>query len=485
MIRVSEQSTEHNTELETLLSKEAVERTQSLSQHALTEQFNRMRFTEVGNAEYLEAKYGDQIRYSPERNRWFVWDSRRWAEDTLDSIQKLARECLFARIREGVEKMKQGRATNGTKDLEWAVRSARRSTLINSVEIAKTKGDIPIRLSELDTDPWLLNCENGTIDLRTGELREHKQSDLITKLMPVEYDPEAKCPRWTQFLNEIMNGNRRLIAFLQRSVGYSLTGDVSEQCWWLLYGTGANGKSTFLEVIRAMIGDYSCVSDFSTFMLKSQGGVRNDIARLRGSRLVTAAEAEGESRLAEVLIKQLTGGDSITARFLYGEYFEFKPQFKLFLAANHKPRITGTDHAIWRRIRLVPFSITIPDEDQDKQLPDKLQEELPGILAWAIKGCLEWQQKGLKPPAEVQEATNEYRSEQDVLAEFLGECCTFGHTEEAEHAKLYRAYEEWAENHGERRESKAMFGRMLEEKGITKRRGPRGKTVRLGIGLKG
>jgi putative DNA primase/helicase len=271
----------------------------------------------------------------------------------------------------------------------------------------------PVIPEHLDQDPWLFNVENGTIDLKTGELRPHERGALITKLAPVQYDREAECPTWWKFLMRIFNGNLALIEFLQKAVGYALTGSTREQCLFFLHGLGANGKSTLLEIIHTLLGDYAHRTSSETFLIKKSGGIPNDVAALRGARLVGAVEVESGRRLAEVLIKEMTGGDRISARFLHAEWFDFKPEFKIFLAANHKPVIRGTDHAIWRRIHLIPFNVQIPKPEQDRDLPEKLKAELPGILNWALEGCQMWQLYGLEPPAEVQAATQDYREEMD------------------------------------------------------------------------
>ena len=234
----------------------------------------------------------------------------------------------------------------------------------------------------------------------------------------------------------------------------------------MLYGTGANGKSTFIETIQTLLGDYAQRADFTTFIARNNDGPRNDVARLVGARLVATAEAESGKRLSEVVVKQLTGGDTISARFLYGEFFEYQPQFKIFLAANHKPVIRGTDHAIWRRIKLIPFTVTIPEEERDKQLAAKLRQELPGILAWALRGCLEWQQMGLGEPEEVRHATAEYRDEMDALVEFLEECCIRDETAKVATGVLYHAYKNWCEDNDETAFKKNTFARCLGERGF-------------------
>jgi putative DNA primase/helicase len=299
----------------------------------------------------------------------------------------------------------------------------------------------------------------------------------------VEYDPAAKCPLWETFLGRIMAGNERIIRFLQRAVGYSLTGLTREQLLFLLYGRGSNGKSTFLEVLRAIFGDYACQSEFATFLERRDDSIRNDVARLDGARLVTAIETERTRRLSEPLVKQLTGSDTVTARFLHQEFFEFKPTFKLWLATNHKPTIQGTDEGIWRRIRLIPFTVEIPAPERDLELGEKLLAESSGIVRWAVEGCLEWQRHGLMAPPEVIAATTEYRTESDVLATFLDECCVVAADAKVTAGELYKLYREWADRAGEKMESQRWFSQAIAERGFGKdRKGPGGKVQYLGVG---
>jgi putative DNA primase/helicase len=268
---------------------------------------------------------------------------------------------------------------------------------------------------------------------------------------------------WDRLLAE----DAELVRFVQKAVGYSLTGSTEEQCLFMLYGTGANGKSTLLQTVSGLLGDYARQTRTETLLVQRGDGVRNDLARLQGARFVSAVEVEGGRRLAEALVKQLTGGDRIAARFLYGEHFEFRPAFKLWLAVNHRPSVQGTDHAIWRRIRLLPFTVTIPEAEQDKRLMEKLQAELPGILRWAVEGCLVWQQEGLKPPKAVQQAIGEYRAEMDVLAAFIEQCCTLGPQQKVGTSTLYAEYGAWCTEMGETAMTQKALAGTLKERGCT------------------
>ena len=351
--------------------------------------------------------------------------------------------------------------------------------------ITLAQSAIPILPAELDTDPWLFNCQNGTLGLmNTGELRPHQREDFITNTCLVDYGPSAEAPTWKAFLNRIMAGNQNLIAFLQRAAGMSLTGITSERVMFILYGTGANGKTTFLEALRGVLGDYALRTPTETLLAKRDGAIPCDVARLRGARFVTASEAEQDKKLAESLIKDLTGGDTVSARFLHGEWFDFKPECKLWLATNHKPVIKGTEPAIWDRIRLIPFNVTIPEGERNPKLLDLLLAEAPGILNWLVKGCLAWQHEGLGTPDEVKKATGGYRLEMDVLGTFLAEMTIDKPEATVEASSLYESYRSWCQGNSEETITGTAFGRAMGEKGYEKGNavGTR-RVIYKGIGL--
>lgn len=271
----------------------------------------------------------------------------------------------------------------------------------------------------MDTHPWLLNVANGTLDLRTGQLRPADRADLLTKAAPVVYAPTATCPQWEAFLDRILGGDKELIRYVQKAASYSLTGLDTEECFFVLHGVGQNGKSTLVETLSALLGtDYAQQATPDLLMQKKQDRHATELAVLRGARLVASVETGQGKRLNESLIKSMTGGDRIRANFMHQETFEFRPEFKVWLSTNHKPVITGTDLGIWQRIRLIPFNVQIPDNERDGAFKTRLRESaaLSGILNWAIEGALLWQQEGLKPPQAVTEATQAYREEMDVLA---------------------------------------------------------------------
>jgi putative DNA primase/helicase len=341
---------------------------------------------------------------------------------------------------------------------------------------------------DFDRDPWLLNCANGLLDLRTGRLRPHDPAAMCSKLAGAAYEPEAKCPGWERFLAEVFDGDEALILYVQLAVGYCLTGSTAEDCFFLCHGGGRNGKSTFLRVLRDLFGDYAAHTDFATLTIERerQAAIRNDLARLAGARLVTAIETSEGVRFAEGVVKALTGGDPVTARFLHKEFFEFDPQFKLWLGCNHKPRVRDTSEAFWRRVRLLPFEVQFSGnrERNREELLAELRAELPGILAWAVCGCLAWQEVGRLPlPDRVRAATEGYRVEEDVLSQFLADSCLTGPGLEVGASDLYQAYCEWCAANGEHPLSQTRFGRALGEKGFAKARTRTARWEYRGLGL--
>ena len=332
------------------------------------------------------------------------------------------------------------------------------------IELARSEPGIAVLPKELDADPWLLNATNGTINLRTAALRPHDPVDLITKCAGTHYDPAAQCPRFLAFLERFLV-HQELIDYLQLVVGYILTGMTAEQVFFLFHGKGSNGKSSLIEAIRAMLGDYVVHADIRTFLTRRGEGPRNDLARLAGARLVTAVETARGQRLDDGLMKQLTGGEPITARFLFAEEFEFHPAMKLLLAFNHKPEIKDHGPAMWRRVRLVPFTVEIPEAEQVKDfIGTTLKPELPGILAWAVRGCLAWQKRGLPTPPAVATATRQYREESDDLASFLAERCRMEPGLRVGATALFQAFRSWASESGIPAISQKEFGTQLGER---------------------
>lgn len=422
--------------------------------------------TDLGNAKRLVRLHGQDFHYCHESKKWLVWDGRRWGEDTTGEMLRRAKDTVMQIYAEASREPDEERRRKLAKH---AARSESEKWIGAMISLAQSEPGIPVRPRELDANPWLLNCLNGTLDLRTGELQPHRREDLLTKLVEIDYDPKATCPRWESFLNRIMNGNQNLIQFLQRAIGYTLTGSVTEQVFFICFGSGANGKTVFLRILQALLGEYGKPVDPELLMARPGSVHPTGRADLMGARLAVAIETEEGRRLNETLLKWLTGGDKLKARFMRQDFFEFEPTHKIWIATNHKPIIRGTDYAIWRRIRLIPFNVTIPVEDQDKRLTEKLQGELPGILAWAVRGCLAWQKDGLWVPEEVRTATEDYRSEMDIIAQFLEEKCVIDPTLRVKASDLYRAYSAWCEENNEQPLAQRNFGMRLSERGFERK----------------
>ena len=435
--------------------------------------------SDLGNAERLIAAHGDDLRWIPGLG-WFAWDGSRWQRD--ESGEPLRRAKLTARaILHDAANCDDEALRKATA--KWARASEAEPRLRAAVSLAASERRVIANPADLDTDPWAFNTFTGTIDLRTGKLRTHRREDMLTKLAPVAYDPDAQCPVWTEFLRTIFAGDEDLIDYVQRWAGYSLTGSTREQVIALCWGAGSNGKTTMQETLRRALGDYAAHTPSSTLLERDHGdAIPNDLARLRGTRLVTASETGDGRRLDEERVKAITGSDVIAARYMRAEWFEFRPNFKVWASTNHLPRVRGTDHALWRRIRLIPFSVTIADEDQDRDLPEKLTGETPGILAWAVRGCLDWQRHGLGAPEAVTNATREYRTDMDLIGRFLADCCEIKPDAEAEAGALWLAFCTWAEANHERTGTQTAFGRQLTERGFETRRQAKARK-RIGLQL--
>lgn len=440
------------------------------------------KYTDLGNARRFVARYRGAVLYCEAWSRWFLWDSMRWAED--ERLEVMARAADLIRSLYAVAK-KIKDEDERKAFLSHLIKSESHRSIHAMVTLAKSDRAVARHPDDFDNDQWLCAVKNGTLDLRTGHLRSHDQKDMITKLAPVVYDAAARCPNWLAFLDMIMLGRQSLVDFLKRALGSSLTGITSDKAMFILYGPGGdNGKSTMVEVIEMLLGNYARRTPVETFLKKREGSIPNDIARLRGARFVWAAENDRGVRLAESLIKEMTGGDRMAARFLHGEFFEFMPTFKIWFATNHKPTIRG-DAAIWRRLKLVPFDYTIPKDRQKKrhEVMAMFQSELPGILNWAIEGCLEWQRDGLGVPDEVINATREYESEQDTFSMFLEEKCVRVANARVLSLALYREYKTWAEEHGETAASHKTFASLMSERGFAKSKTMKG-ALYSGLGLR-
>ncbi|NLY09671.1 MAG: DNA primase, partial [Tissierellia bacterium] len=394
--------------------------------------------------------------YSYVDKGWYFYNGKKWEFDLIGYVKRLTEEVI--------KDMRKELAYCETEEEEKAFFKHLKYTRNNRGKtnmLKESEHRLPILPDEFDKRKDVFNCMNGVIDLRNGKLMDHSYDQFLSKMSYVEYTDNIDCPRWMEFLNQIFDHDTELIHYIQKAIGYSMTGSTKEQCVFFCYGNGRNGKSTFLDIIAAIMGDYATNIQPETIMVQNrQSGANSDIARLKGARFVTTVEPNQGARINEGLLKQLTGGDTVTARHLYGREFEFEPEFKLWMATNHKPIIRGRDLGIWRRMHLIPFTVEIPDNKVDKNLKYKLKRELTGILNWAVEGAIKWQREGLKMPKAVMDAVKEYKSEMDVITAFLEDCTVQG-PGEIQSSVLYKAYSHWADENNEYKMSSTMFGKEM------------------------
>ncbi len=456
---------------------------ENAADQAKTPPIKAFALTDLGNAERFVYQHSANVRYCALTRCWSIWNGRYWEEDVTEQIYHLACGTIRDIPREAELYSVDG--SRRAKVLKWATQSEARERVRAMVELAQPAPEVAIRPDLFNQDPWLLTCRSGTLNLKTGELQPHQRQDYISKLAPVEYDPQATCPTWERFLDCIFAQRTSLIDYVQKICGYCLTGNTDEHDFYFLYGNGANGKSTLIKTLMALLGnDYARQASSSALTARCTDSIGEDIAVLQGARLVAAVELDEGRKLAEGLLKQLTGGDLVRARMLYANSFEFLPTFKLLLASNHKPTITGTDNGIWRRIKLIPFTVAVPEAQQDPQLFGKLQAELPGILNWCLAGCLKWQQEGLDTPAEVKGATSGYREDSDLIGAFLEENVSLKSPDARIQVKvLYENYQRWMESAGERTLSMRRFNDRLKERGYQSVAGTGNLKFWQGIGL--
>jgi P4 family phage/plasmid primase-like protien len=446
-------------------------------------------WTEQGNTQKLVAAHGMDMKYCPQRGLFFVYDGGRWRPDETGQVARWAKGIsrgLWGELNRQVDGDLDDKAL-----IKHCIASETARGIAAMMKLAQSEADIVRPIVQFDADPFLLNVLNGTINLRDGAFRPHDRGDLITKLAPVAYDPNARCPRFDQFMVEIMNTNHGLIDYLARVFGMGLSGDITVQEAYFLWGGGANGKNVLIDTVLGIMGDYAGIAPPGLLTTRTNDEHPCEIADLAGKRLVVSSETEEDAKLRVQLVKRMTGDPTLKARFMRQDYFEFPRTHKTILVTNNKPLIRESTNAVWRRIRLVPFTVTIPAEKQDPQLTAKLRDEWPGILAWAVRGCLDWQRNGMQTPEEVIYATQSYQFEQDVLGEYIeARCVRGGENVKVGRAELFCDYQSWAKQTGEHfaMERNAFFERVRRIKGVSESQWrPLGSTTPIrgfrGIGL--
>lgn len=409
---------------------------------ALTACFNP---TDLGNAERLVARYRDRIRYCAQRDKWLLWDNKRWRWDDSAAIERMAKRTAKSILVEASQLAK-------SEDLvKWALQSENQKRIMAMIALARSEEGIPIHLSELDANPWLLNCENGTVNLKTGELMQPSRDDMITRSTGVAYKPEARSEIWDKVLADATGGDAMLAVYLQRMVGYMLLGDPVERACFFLYGPPGTSKSTFIEAAHVALGEYSQTAAFDTWLVRAHvGGNRGDLVRLAGARLVTSTEVAANAKWDDSLLNNVTGGDEITAAAKYEDDVTFKPTFTLLFAANNAPTVADQAEGFWKRMRRVPLTAVIPLEKQDRGLKAKLHlpEQAEAILAWAIDGCLEYLKHGFAECPAVEASTAEYKAEVDHFSEFLSDCFVIDSAGSVTRKQFREKYLEWSEEVG-------------------------------------
>jgi putative DNA primase/helicase len=428
--------------------------------------------TDQGNASRMVAAFGASFRHCHPWDKSLVWDGKRWRLDDTAEVERFAKETVRCMYAEGAAAVDE--ATRKAL-VTHALRSESAGRLAAMIRLARSEPGISVLPQELDRDPWLLNCPNGCLDLRTGRLRQHDRKDLVTKLSPTPFEAKAVCPTWERFLLDVFAGDAELVGYVQRLAGYALTGDVREQKLPVFWGAGGNGKTTLINAILEVIGDNYGMSAPADFLLAKHGEQHpTGLADLLGKRLVVTSETGKGRRLNEALVKSLTGGDRIRARRMREDYWEFAPSHKVLLVTNNRPEVRGTDHGIWRRVQLVPFTVTFPEGRQDKDLPARLRGEAAGILAWMVRGALEWKAAGLRPPASVLAATADFRSEEDAIGAFLAEACRTGSESfRCKASALYQRFRGWVSDSGEKGGladlSQRRFGAEMTARGFKRK----------------
>ena len=405
-------------------------------------------FTDLGNTERFLDRHKDSFRFTSGKG-WYSFDGTRWVPESDAAVNRAAWETVRAIGDEPGPTTEPGER-NPMTPRKWMRQSESAARVSAIVSMAKSAGGICVKEEEFDQHDWLFNTVSGTIDLKTGTLHPHDRSQLLSTISPVKFDPRAECPKWMEFLEKVMQGDQELVSFLQRLAGYTMSGSVAEQAFCVNWGEGSNGKSTYLDVLSTVMGGYADTTPFNTFSERKNGGIPNDLAALHKARMVICSEGARTTKLAEAMIKNVTGSETVSARFLHHEFFSFRPKFTLFLQSNHKPVITGTDHGIWRRVRFIPWLYTFSDAEINKHwAQEEVEAEGPGILNWMIKGCLEYQRICLAEPEVVRAAIAQYRENSDTLGIWLKDECTKVPGHETPSGGFYAVYRSWARDTGE------------------------------------
>jgi putative DNA primase/helicase len=428
-------------------------------------------WTDAGNSERLIAEHGQNLRYVPAWETWISWHGSRWEIDKGYPYRMA--ELVARKMYDEVDDLKpsKGMTAEEHDGLKKAAKAfARKSESAASIEstlkLARYRTGVSVSHEKLDGKPMILPMKNGTVELNTGKVRNPSRDDYATLIIPIRYDAAAKCPTWERFLHRAMGDNRETVQFLQRCVGYSLTGSVAEHVLFFCHGPkGKNGKSTFLSLLRELLGGYGAAAPRKLLFQGIGDRHPTELTTLFGKRVVTCSEVPEDQKFDEALVKDLTGGERISAHRMREDFWEFEPTHKLWLAGNHKPTITGVDGGIWRRIMLIPWEVTIPEKERDLDLVKKLRLELPGILAWAVRGCIAWQKTRLDPPRMVIDATLQYRRESDLLGVFFHQFCRFDPEARMAKSKLRKRYETWCEEVGTMPLGTIRFYRRLRERG--------------------
>lgn len=423
--------------------------------------------TDLGNAQRLVGLFGDGVRYCMGMKSWFVWTGTHWKRDTIGTVLGLTRNVVDSIY---LEADSCSDREHSSRLFKHAIKSESRQGIESMVTLAQSEKGITVETDSWDQGDreWYLNLLNGTLDMRTGELFAHRRGDLLTKLAPVKYNTKARSNLWDEFMEQIVP-DAQTREFVQKAAGYSLTPDMREEVIFFLHGTGNNGKSTFINTILSLMGDYATQCNPNSLMLKRDNErPRNDIARLKGMRLVAASEAGANQQFDEEFIKRVSGDDKIVARFLHQEEFTFQASWKIWLMANHRPKIVSQDYAMWRRVRLIPFTVRIPPEQSDPMVKFRLTkktDEWAGILNWMLTGLYKWHTERLIAPPEVEQATTNYRREMDVLGQFLDDCCTLHPAVKVGVGDLYRRYLSYCRENGDEPIGKKQFGTQLMGRG--------------------